>query len=99
MMPLMLAVCLAGQYPSPQQQVQSLPAQLVYSVPAPTYAAPQVVTLGAGQVVPAGPLGQALGHIGRKLEKHSWPRVQPIAAAPAPVMQTVYVAVQQPQMQ
>lgn len=95
---IVLALALAGQYPSPQQQqVTSLPAQLVYSVPAPTYAAPNVVTLGAGQVIPPGVFGQFLGHVGTKLQKHAWPRVQPIAAAPAPLVQTVYVSVQQPQ--
>lgn len=97
---VLVALALAGQYPSPQapqQQVTSVPAQLVYSVPAPTYSAPQVVTLGAGQVMQAGPVGQMLGHLGRKLEKHSWPRMQPLAAQPAPIVQTVYVAIQQPQ--
>jgi hypothetical protein len=41
-----------------------------------------------------------LGHIGQSLLKHSWPRVQPVAAmqqAPAPVAQVVYVAIQQQQ--
>jgi hypothetical protein len=96
MTPLLLALALVGQYPSPQQP-QYVPAAAVYSVPAPAYAAPQVVTLGAGQVAPAGPFGQLMGHVGNKLIKHSWPRVQPITATPAPVVQTVYVQVQQPQ--
>jgi hypothetical protein len=85
---LIMAVCLTAQYPTPQVP-QYVPSQAVYAMPAPIYAAPQIA--------PAGPFGQFLGHIGMQLVKHSWPRVQPIAAAPAPSV--AYVQVQQPVMQ
>ena len=96
MTPLILAVCLTAQYPTPQAPAYAPPQyqQPVYSIPMPAYQT-QVVALGAGAVAPAGPFGQMLGHIGRKLEKHSWPRVQPVPATPMgqPIMQTVYVQV------
>jgi hypothetical protein len=107
MTPLVLALAVAGQYPTPQAPQYGAPAQYAapvtysapqtYSIPV-TYAAPQVVTLGAGQVIPPSPLGLLLGHIGRSLEKHSWPRVQPMAAQPAAV-QTIYLQIAPPQIQ
>ncbi len=103
MTPLVLALALIGQYPTPQAPQYGAPAQyaapITYSAPV-TYAAPQVVMLGAGQVVPPSPFGMMLGHIGRKLEKHSWPRVQPtMMSAPAQVQQTVYLQMSQPVVQ
>jgi hypothetical protein len=103
---LALAALTAGQYASPQQGQQygapppTYSAPLTYAIPQ-TYAAPQVVTLGAGQVIPPGPIGLCLGRLGQKLERHSWPRVQPMAAQPAstPMLQTIYVQLVQPQYQ
>jgi len=98
MTPLVIALALTGQYPSPQYQAPQYAAPMTYSVPV-TYAVPQVVTLGAGAVIPPGPFGQFLGHIGRKLEKHSWPRVQPAPIMAQPAMQTIYLQITQPQIQ
>jgi hypothetical protein len=111
MTPLVLALALAGQYPTPQAPQYGAPAQYsapvitgapgltAYAAPV-TYAAPQVVMLGAGQVIQPSPFGMMLGHIGRKLEKHSWPRVQPMTmSAPATMQQTVYLQMSQPVVQ
>jgi hypothetical protein len=102
---LALAALTAGQYASPQGQQYGAPpptysAPITYAIPQ-TYAAPQVVTLGAGQVIPPGPIGLCLGRLGQRLERHSWPRVQPMAAQPvsAPMLQTIYVQLVQPQPQ
>ena len=101
MLSLALAAALAAQYPTPQAPMYGAPmpqyaAPQTYSVPV-TYAAPSVTMLGAGAVIPPGPFGMFLGHLGRKLEQHSWPRVQPVMAAPA-MQQTVYLQVAQPQV-
>ena len=81
-------------YGAPAQYAAPIPQ--TFSVPV-TYAAPSVTMLGAGAVIPPSPFGLMLGHIGRKLEMHSWPRVQPMMAAPA-MQQTVYLQVAQPQV-
>ena len=103
MLPLALALVLAGQYPSPQAPQYGAPAQyaapVTYSAPV-TYAAPQVVMLGAGQVVQPGPFGAMLGRLAQKLEKHAWPRVQPMTMAAQPAMQqTVYLQMSAPVVQ
>jgi hypothetical protein len=103
---LVLALTVLGQYPSgqslysaPPPQYAAPPPPVAYSAPV-TYAAPQVVTLGAGQVIPPGPIGLFLGHVGRRLERHSWPRMQPMQAAPmATAAPVVYLAVAPPQYQ
>jgi hypothetical protein len=103
---LALAALTAGQYASPQQGQQygapppTYSAPITYAIPQ-TYAAPQVVTLGAGQVIPPGPIGICLGRLGQRLERHSWPRVQPMAAQPVspPMLQTIYVQLVQAQPQ
>ena len=97
MTPLVLALALAGQYPSPQApqygSPQTYAAPVTYAAAPVTYAAPQVVMLGAAQVAQPGPFALMLGHLGRKLEKHAWPRVQPMTVQPA-MQQTVYLQVQ-----
>jgi hypothetical protein len=102
---VLLAVALAGQYPSPQAPMYGAPppaqyaAPMTYSAPV-TYAAPQVVMLGAGQVIGPSPFGAMLGRLGQKLEKHAWPRVQPMTMAAQPaVQQTVYLQMSQPMVQ
>jgi hypothetical protein len=99
---LVLALALTGQYPSPQAQYGApaqYAAQVTYAAPV-TYSAPQVVMLGAGQVVQPSPFGAMLGRLGQRLEKHAWPRVQPMMAqAQAPVQQTIYLQMSQPVVQ
>jgi hypothetical protein len=102
MLSLAIAAALAAQYPSPQAPQYGAPmpqyaAPQTYSVPV-QFAAPQVTMLGAGAVVPPGPFGMFLGHLGRKLEQHSWPRVQPMMAQPA-MQQTVYLQMSAPMVQ
>lgn len=100
MTPLILLAALAGQYPSPQAP-QTYAAPVTYAAAPVTYAAPQVVMLGAGQVVQPGPFGLMLGSIGQRLQKHAWPRVQPMTVQAPPVTQTVYLqlSVGPPQVQ
>jgi len=103
MTPLVLALALVGQYPTPQGPQYGAPAQyaapVTYAAPI-TYAAPQVVMLGAGQVIQPGPFGLMMGHLARKLEKHAWPRVQPMTmSAPATMQQTVYLQMSAPVVQ
>jgi hypothetical protein len=103
MIPLALALGLVAQYPSAQAPMYGAPppaqyaAPQTFSVPV-TYAAPQVTMLGAGAVIPPGPFGLFLGHLGQKLERHAWPRVQPVMAQPA-VAQTVYLQMSAPVVQ
>ena len=105
MLSLALAAALAGQYPTPQAPQYGAPIQygappVTYSAPV-TYAAPQVLMLGAGQVLQPNPFGLMLGRLGQRLEKHAWPRVQPVVAqAQSPVQQTkIYLQMSQPVMQ
>jgi hypothetical protein len=103
---LLLALAALGQYPSSQSLYSAPPpppppvtyAAPVYAAPV-QYAAPQLVTLGAGQVIQPGPFGMALGRLGQRLEKHAWPRMQPMQAAPMAAAPVVYLAVAPPQYQ
>jgi hypothetical protein len=100
MTPFVLALALAGQYPSPQAPQYGAPPPQ-FSAPV-TYATsvPQVTLLGAGQVLQPNPFGAMLGRLGQRLEKHAWPRVQPVTvAAPPPVQQTIYLQMTQPVVQ
>ena len=67
MTPLILAVCLTAQYPTPQYAAPQPMQQPVYAVPMPAYQT-QVVALGAGAVIPPGHFGRMLGALGQKLE-------------------------------
>src|SRR4029450_2569619 len=65
------------------------------------------MAMAAPSVIPPGHFGKMMGHLGRRLESYSWPRVQPpqvaysapapmaYMAMPAPVMQVAYVPVAQ----
>jgi hypothetical protein len=105
MTPLVLALALTGQYSTPQAPMYGAPPPAQYAAPmtyaAPvTYAAPQVMMLGAGQVLQPGPFGAMLGRLGQKLEKHAWPRVQPMQMAAQPaVAQTIYLQMSAPMVQ
>jgi hypothetical protein len=89
----------AAQYvvATPQSTMSAPPT---YAAPA-QYAAPMAAPMVAGP----GHFGAFLGHVGRKLESYSWPRVQPMAmAVPMQSQQMVYVVMQPmtqapPQMQ
>jgi hypothetical protein len=91
--------------PAAAQYVVATPQSTMGTPPtyAPTaqYAAPMAAPMVAGPSC----FGQLLGHVGRKLESYSWPRVQPMAmAVPQQAQQMVYVVMQpmaqsQPQIQ